>query len=234
MCQRWDSQTPHGHTRTPANYPSSGLEHAQNYCRNPDNATRIWCFTMDPMKRWEWCDVPVCGWLERSPDWLIEATPNNRYPGCHGPDKVLDDNYTTYWNPISEQRSWYIIFDFAVTYNLSKIGVSNYGDTSHDISTFHFQTSEKRKTETRETNKTGESVADPYDWEDVLMVTDVVARTCKLQEFGGFSATGRFWKLNITKTHGAWQPWLREVTFFGARAQHVNDPEPTAESHLPK
>ena len=33
-CQRWDSQKPHSHTRTPENYPNSGLE--ENYCRNPD------------------------------------------------------------------------------------------------------------------------------------------------------------------------------------------------------
>ena len=33
-CQRWDSQTPHSHTRTPDKYPDSGLE--ENFCRNPD------------------------------------------------------------------------------------------------------------------------------------------------------------------------------------------------------
>ncbi|KAI8486949.1 hypothetical protein Bbelb_352090 [Branchiostoma belcheri] len=57
-CQRWDRQTPHGHTRTSANYPSSGLE--QNYCRNPDHEPALWCYTTDPGKRWEFCDVPHC------------------------------------------------------------------------------------------------------------------------------------------------------------------------------
>ena len=33
-CQRWDVQSPHKHSRTPENYPNSGLE--ENYCRNPD------------------------------------------------------------------------------------------------------------------------------------------------------------------------------------------------------
>ena len=33
-CQRWDSQLPRSHTRTPENYPDSGLE--ENYCRNPE------------------------------------------------------------------------------------------------------------------------------------------------------------------------------------------------------
>merc|ERR1712216_349120 len=34
-CQRWDSQSPHTHTRTPANYPRGDLA-GNNYCRNPD------------------------------------------------------------------------------------------------------------------------------------------------------------------------------------------------------
>ncbi|KAI8509532.1 hypothetical protein Bbelb_133800 [Branchiostoma belcheri] len=58
-CQRWDSQTPHGHCNTPADYPSAGLE--QNYCRNPDGEPGVWCYTTDPNSRWELCDVPSCG-----------------------------------------------------------------------------------------------------------------------------------------------------------------------------
>ncbi|KAI8509531.1 hypothetical protein Bbelb_133790 [Branchiostoma belcheri] len=57
-CQRWDSQTPHEHIKTPAAYPSAGLE--QNYCRNPDGESGVWCFTTDPNSRWELCDVPSC------------------------------------------------------------------------------------------------------------------------------------------------------------------------------
>ncbi|XP_035657768.1 uncharacterized protein LOC118403261 [Branchiostoma floridae] len=59
-CQRWDSQTPHGHEYTTAKYPSSGLE--ENYCRRTSDWTEVWCFTTDPMAsaRWEFCDVPVC------------------------------------------------------------------------------------------------------------------------------------------------------------------------------
>ncbi|XP_066292800.1 apolipoprotein(a)-like [Branchiostoma lanceolatum] len=58
-CQRWDSQTPHTTSVTPANYPSTGLE--ENYCRNPDGDTGVWCYTTDRDTRWEFCDVPVCG-----------------------------------------------------------------------------------------------------------------------------------------------------------------------------
>ncbi|CAH1248784.1 LPA [Branchiostoma lanceolatum] len=57
-CQRWDSITPHGHSRTAAGYVLSGLE--QNYCRNPDGEAGVWCYTMDPSTRWEYCNVPVC------------------------------------------------------------------------------------------------------------------------------------------------------------------------------
>eukprot|EP00058_Branchiostoma_floridae_P028282 XP_002613773.1 hypothetical protein BRAFLDRAFT_85314 [Branchiostoma floridae] len=69
-CQRWDSQTPHGHDRTPGNHPSSGLE--QNYCRNPDGEPGVWCYTTDSSTRFEECDVPVCakrcqnGWTEHN------------------------------------------------------------------------------------------------------------------------------------------------------------------------
>ena len=32
-----------------------------NYCRQPEiDGARAWCYTMDPDKRWEYCDVPEC------------------------------------------------------------------------------------------------------------------------------------------------------------------------------
>ena len=31
-----------------------------NFCRNPDNGHRVWCYTTDPDMRWEFCDVPIC------------------------------------------------------------------------------------------------------------------------------------------------------------------------------
>ena len=27
-----------------------------NYCRNPSSGSTIWCYTTDPVKRWEYCD----------------------------------------------------------------------------------------------------------------------------------------------------------------------------------
>jgi len=55
-CQRWNSQSPHKHTRTKVNYPSRGLGN-HNFCRNPDGEPTIWCYTTDPSKRWEFSDV---------------------------------------------------------------------------------------------------------------------------------------------------------------------------------
>ncbi|XP_076103127.1 plasminogen-like isoform X1 [Mytilus galloprovincialis] len=51
-CQRWDSDTPHGHSFNNLN--------AENYCRNPDNEPKPWCYTTDLDKRWEICDIPFC------------------------------------------------------------------------------------------------------------------------------------------------------------------------------
>jgi len=54
-CQKWTSQYPHEHSRTPKNYPKSGLgDH--NYCRNPDGEDTIWCYTTDKGDRWDYCN----------------------------------------------------------------------------------------------------------------------------------------------------------------------------------
>ncbi|MEQ2159846.1 hypothetical protein GOODEAATRI_027458, partial [Goodea atripinnis] len=57
-CQSWSAQTPHGHSRTPENYPCKGLDN--NYCRNPDNERKPWCYTTESETRWEHCTVPRC------------------------------------------------------------------------------------------------------------------------------------------------------------------------------
>ncbi|POI23051.1 hypothetical protein CIB84_013201, partial [Bambusicola thoracicus] len=59
-CQEWSSQTPHKHDYfTPRTHPKSGLE--KNYCRNPDgDVNGPWCYTTDPRKAWEYCEIPKC------------------------------------------------------------------------------------------------------------------------------------------------------------------------------
>jgi len=53
-CQKWSSNQPH------KPYGSFGSIGDHNYCRNPDKGDGPWCYTTDPNKRWEYCDVPIC------------------------------------------------------------------------------------------------------------------------------------------------------------------------------
>jgi len=61
-CQRWDSQKPHSHNDNIASmFPDATLADASNYCRNPDSKDGgLWCYTSDPDKQWEFCNVPKC------------------------------------------------------------------------------------------------------------------------------------------------------------------------------
>jgi len=64
QCQRWSSNSPHtpysGYTDS--SFPDGSRAAAENYCRNPDPNYQdgVWCYTVDPDKRWELCDVPMC------------------------------------------------------------------------------------------------------------------------------------------------------------------------------
>ncbi|XP_078700893.1 plasminogen-like [Branchiostoma floridae x Branchiostoma belcheri] len=58
LCQRWDSQSPHSHPYTPQAHPDAGLE--ENFCRNPDNKDRPWCYITDGTDTWDYCDVTEC------------------------------------------------------------------------------------------------------------------------------------------------------------------------------
>ena len=57
----WTVQTPHTHNHTEVG------EH--NYCRNPSAADTVWCFTTDPNKEREDCDVPFCDVGCQPSDW---------------------------------------------------------------------------------------------------------------------------------------------------------------------
>ena len=57
-CQDWSAQYPQSHKYTPEAYPDAGLE--SNYCRNPSGSKSPWCYTINPDKRWGWCNVPEC------------------------------------------------------------------------------------------------------------------------------------------------------------------------------
>ena len=66
-CQAWTSHSPNNHesnseSNDPAHFPDATLEDAQNYCRNPDDSWKPWCYLADPdEERWDYCDIPYCG-----------------------------------------------------------------------------------------------------------------------------------------------------------------------------
>ncbi|TNN55776.1 Hepatocyte growth factor [Liparis tanakae] len=70
-CQRWDSRKPNKHHFQPKKYRHRDLR--DNYCRNPDNRLRPWCFTLDPNTLWEYCNITVCD-LDSSEDTDVNVT----------------------------------------------------------------------------------------------------------------------------------------------------------------
>ena len=71
-CQAWTSQTPHRHPRLPP-HEVLGAGHA---CRNPWGLShRPWCYTADPTRRWQYCNVPSCG--EFYSDVIQSVLPSN-------------------------------------------------------------------------------------------------------------------------------------------------------------
>lgn len=54
-CQIWNDQYPQKHSFVSEWYSERHLgEHF--FCRNPDGDETIWCYTMDPETRWEYCE----------------------------------------------------------------------------------------------------------------------------------------------------------------------------------
>ncbi|XP_066263256.1 uncharacterized protein [Branchiostoma lanceolatum] len=162
-----------------------------------------------------WCDGEVvdcleaedeftCGgsWLQSSHYWAIDATPT-LWPDTSGPDKVLDSEEGSFWSP-SGPGPWYIIFDFLGPYTFSWMGINNYGDITHDITAFKFQTS---------------ASSDPYIWIDALDFNESSDLLPARFAVGGFNGTSRFWRLFITATGpDNSPPWLIDVGFYGIEA----------------
>ncbi|KAK2144777.1 hypothetical protein LSH36_732g01030 [Paralvinella palmiformis] len=68
QCQSWTSQYPHSHDRL--TYPNAWILE-ENYCRNIDDSIEPWCYTTDPDKRFDYCEIPYCSdFIETKPSSL--------------------------------------------------------------------------------------------------------------------------------------------------------------------
>ncbi|KAL4231718.1 hypothetical protein ACF0H5_009294 [Mactra antiquata] len=78
-CQRWDQHNPHPHKYRDINmFPDDSFENLSNFCRDPDGIGHVWCYTLDPDDKWDWCGVTRC---------LQEFNPRE----CYGFDEVAND-----------------------------------------------------------------------------------------------------------------------------------------------
>eukprot|EP00058_Branchiostoma_floridae_P015456 XP_002600944.1 hypothetical protein BRAFLDRAFT_79134 [Branchiostoma floridae] len=178
------------------------------YCSPPISGRYVSVQLMEREDALSLCEVEVyaeTGWLIRDSSWVVGSTgtPWVNDGVTYDAAKVLDGDILTLWNPTGiNNNRWYIAFDLTVPQTLTRIAVNNFGDTDHDIAAFTLQNSQ---------------VGSPYNWEDVVTVTTVQGGlgTYKLQEFGGFRGTARYWRFLITRTHLGWHPWLRELNFHG-------------------
>lgn len=59
VCQKWSDNLPHQINSfiTDRMFPDGSKEAAQNYCRNPNVKSGVWCYTMDVDVEWEYCNT---------------------------------------------------------------------------------------------------------------------------------------------------------------------------------
>ncbi|KAI8496454.1 hypothetical protein Bbelb_257530 [Branchiostoma belcheri] len=105
-------------------------------------------------------------WLVSDPSWAVLAsgTPGVIDNRTFDARKTLDGDVTTHWDPAGSRydNDWYIVLDLKSIHDISKIALTNYGDTTHDVTEFSLQAS---------------VTSSPYEWRDVLQVGDVQAGT---------------------------------------------------------
>uniref|UniRef100_UPI00358F9CDF hepatocyte growth factor-like protein isoform X2 n=1 Tax=Myxine glutinosa TaxID=7769 RepID=UPI00358F9CDF len=57
-CRRWDSEHPKPFFYRPSLNPDKDL--LDNFCRNPNNLLRPWCYVDDDDENWEYCNIAKC------------------------------------------------------------------------------------------------------------------------------------------------------------------------------
>ncbi|CAH1268877.1 PLG [Branchiostoma lanceolatum] len=146
-------------------------------------------------------------WLTSSSSWATESSGTPHTSGNYVSDagKALDGDSNTYWNPTGLPRNydaWYFNLDFGGSVTLSKVKFQNHGDYGHDIAAFRLKT----------------SPSDPYSWTTVVSNDGVSARHSSFQEFAFTATSSRYWRFVVRRTHNGYQPWLRELQFYGSGA----------------
>ncbi|XP_035658378.1 uncharacterized protein LOC118403714 [Branchiostoma floridae] len=153
-------------------------------------------------------DIPVGQWLvghayrPQVREYTGEGEDNVVMEGIHS----LGHNSFTPWKPVGKPRyynNWFFVLDYRASHTMTKLRILNDGcDWNHDVWAFTLQSS---------------VTSNPYNWTHVLTVTDVAANTSLPQYYGGFSASGRYWKVTITATYSGWEPWLRLFHLYGIK-----------------
>jgi len=71
-CQPWYTSHPHKHTSPPDVFPE--MKNASNYCRNGGGIEHSpWCYTMDPLVRWQHCEIEKCENITEMINYNVEV-----------------------------------------------------------------------------------------------------------------------------------------------------------------
>ncbi|CAL4074639.1 unnamed protein product [Meganyctiphanes norvegica] len=119
----------------------------------------------------------------------------------YGPEKAIDGDTDSFWYPkFIEQyyNNWYITFKLSQRYTVTNVKLLNRGDSLHDVTKFKLEASD-----------------DQITWRSGGSVNDVMTGSHVWQGFTGFSANGKYLRINITETDSGHQPWLSELSFTG-------------------
>ncbi|XP_074658222.1 apolipoprotein(a)-like isoform X2 [Tubulanus polymorphus] len=117
-CQPWALLRPHSHIlgQYYSYFPEKDIIKAKDFCRNPDRSPKPWCFTMDPDKRWEYCNIKQCPTgttriigaattvLREPTDAPMETTVTSKPPGCITPEGAYDGSVSTTVSGFTCQR----------------------------------------------------------------------------------------------------------------------------------
>lgn len=105
QCQDWDKQYPHKHSTIPDTKKGLG---SHNYCRNPNNKEKIWCYTTDRGKEWEYCKPSDIKCINKYDIKAIKENPYYDKEEICLQDKCLDKNIINYMHNLEKLHQDYL------------------------------------------------------------------------------------------------------------------------------